>query len=287
MKKSLSIFFNATPVRAVSLALLLAAVICIQVGYDATKTSLPAGEESGLSPELVRLADMGFHSTVGSFLWANTMPEILDIFYNGRTEYLADLDYLNKVDPKLSYPYAFSVLTLPAINTLPNRDAIAIAIGKRGIENADPDWRIPYYVATDYYLDLKDEKDALYYFDIAGRTPGIPDFAARFALNFGAIPNVRDKAIGIWTTIRDTTSDEATKERAQAYIDRLLMFNYLEAAAKQYKTKYGVFPKTLDDLVSKSIIPQIPLDPFGYTFSILSDGTVGIDQTKQPVINGR
>ena len=90
------------------LVALLAAVIGLQVGYDATKTSLPAGAGSGVSPELVRLADMGLHSTVASFLWVNTMPEILDIFYNGHTEYLGDLSYLNQVDPKLSYPYAFS-----------------------------------------------------------------------------------------------------------------------------------------------------------------------------------
>ena len=285
MKKSLKTFLASAPIRAFSLVVLFAAVIGVQIGYDITKASLPAGTESGFSPELVRLADMGFHSTVASFLWVNTMPEILDIFYNGHTEYLADLSYLNQVDPKLSYPYAFSVLTLPILRNLPNRDAVAIAIGKEGIANADPDWRIAYYTATDYYLDLNDEKDALYYFDIAGHTPGIPEIEQRFALNFGAIPNVRDKAIGIWTTIRDTTNDEATKERAQAYINRLEIFNYLEAAAKQYKTQFGVLPKTLDDLVAKKIIPEIPPDPFGYTFSIQSDGTVGIDQSKPPTSN--
>ena len=174
---------------------------------------------------------------------------------------------------------------MPIINNLPNRDAVAIAIGKQGIADADPDWRIAYYTATDYYLDLKDDKDALYYFDIAGRTPGIPAFAQRFALNFGAIPNVRDKAIGIWETIRYTTSDPGAKERAQAYIDRLEIFNYLEAAAKQYKAQFGAFPKTLDGLATKKIIPAIPPDPFGYTFAIQSDGTVGIDQSKPPVVN--
>jgi hypothetical protein len=287
MKNSLNSFFESAPVRTLTLVVLLLAVIGLQVGYDVAKTSLSAGTGSGVSPELVRLADMGFHSTVASFLWVGTMPEILDIFYNGKTEYLADLNYLNQVDPKLSYPYAFSVLTLPILNNLPNRDAIAVAIGKQGIASADPDWRIAYYTATDYYLDLKDEKDALYYFDIAGHTPGIPEVERRFALNFGAIPNHRDRAIGIWTTIRDTTGDPGTKERAQAYIDRLEMFNYLEAAAKQYKARYGVFPKTLDDLVTEKIIPAVPPDPFGSTCAIQSDGTVGIDQSKPPAVGNQ
>src|SRR5580692_4368279 len=95
---------------------LLVAIASTQFLYDATKPPIPAGVSGGLSPELVRMLDMGFNSTVGSFLWVNTLPEILDLF-NDHTEYLADRAYLNEVDPKLSYPYAFSVLTLPFVPT--------------------------------------------------------------------------------------------------------------------------------------------------------------------------
>jgi len=166
--------------KTVIIILLLLVVVVLQYDYDLSSRSAPAPLASYTSPEFIRIVDMGFHSTVASALWAGTMPEILDLF-RGRTEYLADEAYVNAVDPKLSYPYAFSVLTLPAIPsadfTGDASDTLALAIGRQGILNADPDWRIPYYMAIDYYLDDRDEAAALQYFDIAARTPGVPEYA--------------------------------------------------------------------------------------------------------------
>ncbi|HVO28638.1 MAG TPA: hypothetical protein VMT81_01495 [Candidatus Paceibacterota bacterium] len=275
--------------KTTSVILLIFAVAATQFLYDATKAATPAGEGGGLSPEAVRMVDLGFHSTAGSFLWVATMPEILDLFRD-RTEYIPDVAYLNAVDPKLSYPYAFSVLTLPAIPTSTGYLtglADAMAIGQRGLADADPDWRIPYYMATNYYLAYHDMKDAALFFDVAARTPGIPYYAQRFAENFGNEQKDRDRTIALWESIRDTTNDPDTKARAQAYIDHLEIFNYLEAAAAQYRQAYGSFPTDLDQLVAKGIIPAIPADPFGYAFIINQDGTVSInlDATSTPAGN--
>jgi hypothetical protein len=274
--------FNSSISRATILVLLFCAIVSSQVGYDVVKVSLPPGTASSVSPEFVRLVDMGFHGAAASFLWIPTMPEVLGIYFEGSTQYLADLDYVNSVDPKLSYPYAFSVLTLPALVRLPNRDAVASAIGARGLANADPDWRLPYYLAAHYYLDLNDMAAAAQYYDLVARTPGIPAYAARFALNFDAMPDTRAKAEALWASIYETTNDEVLKQRAAEYVARLEMFDALEAAARAYKLKYGAFPATLEDLVSKGILAQLPQDPFGFTFQIESDGTVGLDLTKMP-----
>lgn len=261
---------------------LFLAVIGSQIAYDATRAVLPSGASSSFSPEFVRVFDGGFHSTFASFAWVSTMPEVLSVYFKGNTQYLRDLDFVNGVDPKLSYPYAFSVITLPAIVRLPDRDAIATAIGERGLANADPDWRIPYYLAAHEYLDMKDTAAALRYYDIAAHTPGIPAYAERFALNFSLLPDDRAKVKSLWISIYETTDDQALKERAAAYIARLQIFDYLELAARAYKARYGVFPKTLGDLVAKGIIKEIPPDPFGFTYAIDAAGKVGIDLTKLP-----
>jgi hypothetical protein len=234
---------------------------------------------AGLSPDFIRAVDMGFHAGVGSFLWAGTMPEILDLVLRGGAEYLQDERYVNAVDPKLSYPYAFTVIVLPAAEHYAGRVTDALAIGGRGIENADPDWRIPYYMATDYFLELKDYQDAILYYNLAAHTLGIPDYALRFSLNFGIRSNERQKTEELWATIRDSSNDEGTKERAQAYIDRLEIFDYLDAASKMYQTKYGTIPTSTDALVAGRIIPAVPEDPFGFTFVINKDGTSGINTT--------
>ena len=266
--------------KAAILILLFILIILFQYEYDASRPVLSVSLPESITPGMVKIFDMGFDSTVASALWAGTMPEILD-FFHGNADYLSDFNFMAAIDPKLSYPYAFSVITIPA-TPYPDGLAAATAIGQEGLANADPDWRIAYYMAFNDYLWLKDTKDAITYFDIAARTPGIPGYAERFSLNFGVGTNERETVKQLWTTIRDSTNDEATKERAQAYIDRLDDLDYLEAAAKTYKQKFGSYPASVSNLATKGIIPAIPIDPFGFNFVINSDGTAGIDLINLP-----
>jgi hypothetical protein len=265
------------------IGLLLALVALLQLEYDATKVTLPASTTSTTSPFMVRILDMGFHPAVASFLWATTMPEILDL-WNKKTEYFTDLAFVNAVDPKLSYPYAFSVLTLPAVPTAMDPQSVAqsVAIGKQGIADADPDWRIPYYMATNEFLYAKDDTAAAEYYNLAAETPGVPAYAERFSLNFGIETNQRQKTEQLWETIMASTNDPDEKARAQAYIDHLQDFDYLDAASAQYKKECGIFPTSTAELVQKGIIPSVPVDPFGFTFIIQADGTSAIDLNTLP-----
>ncbi len=266
------------------LVLVLLVVVLLQYEYDATKVPLPSSSgPSGVSPLMIRLADFGFDPAVASFMWATTMPEVIDLF-RGRTEYLKDVAFVSAVDPKMSYPYAFSVLTMPAVPKKDFPDGLkdAMAIGQQGLANGDPDWRIPYYMAMNYYLGMNDEKDALWYFDLAARTPGVPQFAERFSLNFGIGSNQRQTTEQLWETIASSTNDEFTKQRAEAYISHLADLDYLQSAAATYKERYGMYPTSTNELVAKNIIPAVPLDPFGFTFIINKDGTSGVDLTKLP-----
>jgi hypothetical protein len=262
-------------------------IVLLQYEYDATKAVVPANatsaSASGVTPLMVRIADLGFHPAVASFLWATTMPEILDL-WNKKTEYFSDFNFVTGVDPKLSYPYAFSVLTLPAVPPQDDPQAVvqAYTIGQQGIANGDSDWRIPYYMATNEFLYAKDDVAAAKYYDIAAHTPGIPAYAERFSLNFGIETNQRQKTEQLWETIKDSTNDPATQARAQAYIDHLQDFDYLDAAAALYKKEFGVFPTSTDELVAKGVISSVPVDPFGFTFILNKDGTSGIDLTKLP-----
>lgn len=271
--------------RSILLVLLLLLVVLLQYEYDAAKPSVAQapGSDRGVTPLMVRMADLGFSPAVASFLWITTMPEILDLF-RSHTEYFSDLAFLNGVDPKMSYPYAFSVLTLPAVpkRALPNALTDAMAIGQQGLQHADPDWRIPYYMAMNYYLGLNDQKDAQIYFDMAARTPGVPQFAERFSLNFGIGANQRETTKELWTTIRDSTNDPFTKARAQAYIDHLNDLDVIQTAAAQYKQRYGTYPTSTEALVAKGILSAIPQDPFGFTFIINKDGTSGINLNELP-----
>ncbi len=267
--------------RAIILIVLFVSVVGAQVGYDRVQPAVSSGTESFLNPEMIRMIDFGFHAAFASGFWVSAMPEILDLF-RGRTEYLAGRAFVNSIDPKLAYPYAFSVLTLPAVGNFPSRVTDAIAIGAEGIAKGDPDWRIPYYMAIDYYLELKDLKNATWYFNLAANTPGVPQYAARFGLNFGINQRERDRVRNLWATVYQSTNDPAAKARAAAYVERLNDFDYLEAAAQAYKEKFGSYPSSTDELVSEGVISEAPQDPFGFSFVINKDGSAGIDLTKLP-----
>jgi hypothetical protein len=51
----------------------------------------------------------------------------------------------------------------------------------------------------------------------------------------------------------------------------------LDAASKQYKKEFGVYPTSTAQLVEKNIIPAVPRDPFGFTFIIDLNGTSAIN----------
>jgi hypothetical protein len=137
-------------------------------------------------------------------------------------------------------------------------------------------------MAMNYYLGFHDEKDALTYFDIAARTPGVPQFAERFSLNFGVGTNERQKTEELWRTVASSTNDQFEQQRAQAYVDHLTELDYLDAASKAYKQRFGTYPPSIDALVAKGIIPSVPQDPFGFTFYIAKDGTAAVDYTNLP-----
>ncbi len=270
--------------RGFAVAALLAAAVGCQFWYDAARPAAAASLPPAFTPEMTRLADMGFHPAVASFLWANTMPSILDLFFRGHTEYLSGLAFLTSVDPKFGYPYAFSVLTLPVIPTSSYPDAVgeSFKIGKEGLANADPDWRIPYYMAINYYLERHDLKDAARYFNLAATTPGVPEYAASFALNFGVDQRNRDRVRNLWITVYKSSNDPATKARAAAYIARLNDLDYLDAASKAYKARFGAYPTSTAALVARGIIPAVPVDPFGYSFIIRKDGASDVNTSKPP-----
>lgn len=258
---------------------LFAGIVAAQYGYDLARTRGPQAQPSTPSLGLVRSVDLGLHATAASFLWIDTITE-LPFLRDGYPKFAADLKLINDLDPKFSFPYAFTVLVLPGTK-YPDRVNETVRIGKLGVAQSEPDWRIPFYLAVTYHLELKDKVNAARYFDLAAQTPGAPYYIQRFSINYGIAPNDRERTRAVWQFIYEHSDEATTKERAKAYLARLDMFDYLDAAVKAYRTRYGAYPATLDELVAKRIIPELPKDPFGFEFVIDAGGVVGINKTKE------
>src|SRR3989344_9594902 len=142
----------------------------------------------------------------------------------------------------------------------------AVELAKQGISNADPDWRIPYYLATTYHIFMKDRKNAALYFDLAAKTSGAPENIKVIASRYGTSESAREQTKTIWESIYESSKDELVKESAKAHLIHIETVELLEKAVSIYKQKLGKYPENINDLVSKKILKAIPPSPFGLEF---------------------
>lgn len=247
--------------------MLLAIIAATQYYSDLEKKERPLVPPTIISARAIKIGDLGLHSAAASAMWVYTIQKATE-----NSEKLPELiRNVTAIDPKFSYPYAFAVLVLPDITNLPDE---AIKIGEDGIKNADKDWRIPYYLATTYHINLKNREKAAFYFELASRTPGAPLTIQSMPARYGKYTDTREQTKQIWTSIYESSNDAVVKGRALNFIKQLDFLDVLEKGVSIYRQRYGKYPSNLDDLVRVRILKEIPKSPIGLEFYINQAGKV-------------
>lgn len=249
---------------------LLASISASQYYNDIEKRERPLIPPTIIPAQAIKLADLGLHSAAASAMWVYTIQQVTE-----HADKLPQLiDNVTAIDPKFSYPYAFAALTLPSF-IIPGFPEKAVEIAEKGIYEADPDWRIPYYLATTYHIFFQNREKAAFYFDVAARTPGASEKIKAIAAAYGTAPNIREQTRQIWLFIYENSQDEYVKEQALNYLNQIEILNALDKAITIYLQKYGKYPQEIGDLVSVRILKEIPVSPFGSIF-YLENGRVFI-----------
>lgn len=249
---------------------LLGLVITSEKISDDLKKDRKRAEPIVLDARIVKSIDFGLHNTMADLSWLSAIQ------YMGGTDsdtYEKMDDFLNlaiSLDPKFPDPYAYGILILPTIGE-PQK---AVEIGLKGIKDARPDWRIPYYLATTYHMEMKDKANAAKYFDIAANTPGAPAVIQKAAASYGSYANDRDRTKNIWQGIYENAENEAVKKRAENYMFHFEIMDFLEKSAKDYYEIFKKYPGDPDELVQAKILKATPVDPFGFTFKFDQSGHV-------------
>ncbi len=255
---------HTTLVGWILAAALLAGIVGVQFLGDAHQPKKSTQIFTYYSPALLRVADLGLNTATASLLWLGVIQNIAT---QGSMRGLANnIETINALDPKWSYPYAFGVLMIPMM--APEETQDAVMIGKDGIAKNLGDWRIPFYLASTYHLNLKDEPNATRYFAITANTPGVPEGVRVSTLNYGTRTDLRDKTRAIWVAIYNSSKDDVVREQAKNAVDHIDLVALLDQAIALYKKQYGAYPKTLDDLVRAGILPEVPVDPVGLVIGI-------------------
>jgi tetratricopeptide (TPR) repeat protein len=254
--------------KSLLIAILFACVITAQYYFDIGRRKTIEPQPFVWPTPVVKAADLGLDAATSDYAWL----AMIQYYGGGRSDGFPKLDdyvkLANDLDPKFSYPYAFSTLIFPGEGMTEE----AIQIGERGIIESDPDWRIAYYMAITYYIKLNDTKNAAKYFDIAAKTPGAPNSIQIIAANFGTRPDIRAETKQIWISLYETSRDEVVRKRALTYIEHYEVLDVLEQAAKIYKDEKGIYPADVSDMVLAGILRYIPEDPFGYKYYIDEEG---------------
>lgn len=230
--------------------------------------------------------NMGFDNVLSDFFWLQAIQYLgVGITRGGHPALPIMLENATTLDPDFEYPYIFSILILPGEGHIEE----AIKISEKGIKNVPNSWQIPYYSALSIYqIQLKNYEKASELVELASTKPDAPESLFFIAGVLRSRTNDKVKAYYSWKVIAESTKNEYSKERAKTFLEHYEIIFYLEELIKQYSSKYGTNPETLQDLIRVGYLKEIPADPLDRGFiykkeigEIFTDNSRRFGNTKQ------
>ena len=218
-----------------------------------------------------------FKETVADLLWLQVTQIYGERDFPKKATY-RDWQYLYRLtslvvelDPYFFIPYYFTAFIFPWQAGMVKE---ANRVLKRGMFYRTWDWRLPFYIGFNVYFFLGDNEEASRYIMRASRLPEapkyLPQLASRLLYEAGRLEN----ALILLEEIYSVTEDEAFKEEILKRMFALKHILFLERAVSFYEKKFREKPTSLEDLVKKGIIPEIPREPYGGRYYLDETGRV-------------
>lgn len=269
---------------ALILSLLLLAPLAVFSGQRVFLAHLDHADEQisrlvGLPDELVRLLSFEFSGPVSDFFMFKSMVYLGEKLERkevpSKEEWRLAFQAIRQVttlDERFWDPYVLAMTTFPwdAPELLPETMTL---LEKAAI--ARPEDHQPYYYLWFFnaYSLNKPEK-AAHYIRLAAEKPGAPKYyptlAARSELYAG---NPMAGALFLEGLLTPNTNAELRKYYEKR-IDTLKRIAFLQEKVDAFKTRFGVAPSRLEQLVEQGIITAIPGDPYGGEFYVDQHGRV-------------
>ncbi|WP_054031038.1 hypothetical protein [Desulfatitalea tepidiphila] len=180
------------------------------------------------------------------------------------------MDQSSQLDPYFKSTYRLAQTTLPW--EVQKFDE-TLAILERSKEHRPWDWEPGFFIGFDYYYFLNDRLKASEKLMEAYTVPGAPPFLITLASRLASQAGHTRTAIEFLTAIYEKTDDERLKKSLSDRIMALEGVVLLQSAVDIFHSKYDRYPHTLDELVEKSILPDLPVHPYNRTYT-LKDGRV-------------
>ncbi len=98
----------------------------------------------------------------------------------------------------------------------------AISLLEQGVRANPTRWEIAQDLARTYYLDLKDYRQTLHWFEVTDRLPGRPHYVARFIARLYAATGERETALELWRAMHDSATSDWVRDISEQEIAKLV-----------------------------------------------------------------
>jgi hypothetical protein len=190
------------------------------------------------------------------------------------------LDTASQLDPYFVDPYVFGQSVLAWGAGMPTE---ANALLDRGRRHRTEDWLIPFLMGFNAFYFLHDKAQASEYLMESSQRPGASPAVGLLAARMASETGGTEIAVVFLQQLARQTDDEATRDSIRLRIDALQGIAVLEAAVREYHARFGALPATPGDLLSRGVVFQLPVDPYGGTYFIAPGGKVWTTSNLRPV----
>jgi hypothetical protein len=264
------------------LALLVTLHVFLLGKASIERKTLPSDSGSGfvIPSPVLKVTSLEFKGIVSDLLFINAMlfkgstyerseqsrmtPEEWQWF--GKT-----LNASTDLDPYFVDPYFFANANMTWEGGM-IRETTALL--EKGTRYRDWDWILPFFAGFNSFFFLHDNAKAAEYLMTASRRTGPSEQLVSFAARLEYKDKKTENAILFLEAIEKKTEDERLKKEYDTRILALKARLSLERSVSAYKEKFNRAPISLQQIIEKGIMKEIPKDPYGGKFSIGSDGEI-------------
>jgi tetratricopeptide (TPR) repeat protein len=174
-------------------------------------------------------------------------------------------EVVGELDPRFVAPFVFGAQMLGWEAEQPRE---GIALLRKGFERNPLAWELPFQAGFIAYMLTKDFDQAGYYFSVAAQLPGVWQIAPRMAAACYAQTGNFELTREMWTRTYEDQPNPKVREIAHNQLVLLIgqELGALQAAADSFVRLVGRPPASLEEVVERGYVGQIPAEPFGGSY---------------------
>lgn len=239
-------------------------------------------------PEFVRRAALSFEAALADVYWIRAVQ------HYGRTKLAGGaaqdydflyslLDVVTTLDPRFDAAYRLGAVFLaePPPGG-PGRPDLAVALLRKGIENAPARWQYLQDMGFVHYWWLRDVDAAAGWFERAADVPGAPWWLRPLAATTMVEGGDRGGARALWRQVRDASTDvwmRAEAARRLAQLEALDAVDRYQNMVDGFRERTGRLPASWSELLAADEMSETPVDPTGVAYTLTApDGTVTVSR---------